>query len=216
MIKQRIFVSILLISILLLSACSNYSEPPESSSSGDSSAYYDTEVLTDVNDTEKVIDEKVIDEDIYYKITYSDYMFYYYIFDKNHNIARADGPLNRHPRIIMADEQLVRFTLQAGTGIGTLWGYYYDVKNDAFSEIFQCIYDQCNGMVALGGVGKVIVRDIFDDKKYYYEISCFKYPFAKSCLPITEVVFTNDGKSVEITYLTGDDYKEVSEIVDLF
>jgi len=83
------------------------------------------------------------------------------------------------------------------------------------SSIFQCIFDQCNGKVAYGGVNKVIVRDIFDETKYFFEISSFKEPFSNVVEPITNVEFTDGGASVKVSYLTGVNYQEISENFDL-
>ena len=62
---------------------------------------------------------------------------------------------------------------------------------------------------------KVIVRDIFDKTEYYKEISSFQKPFSDVVEPITDVKFVNDGTGIEVSYLTGVDYKEVTEIIKL-
>ena len=115
----------------------------------------------------------------------------------------------------MANNHLVKFTIQAGTGRGTQWGYFYDVKKDAFSRVFNSIYDQYDEFVAYRDSGKVIVRDIFDKSNYYTEITSFKESFSDAAEPVLSVEFINNGKSLKVLYLTGSDYREFTETIDL-
>ena len=208
--NKKNFTCILLPFLFILSACSTSSSLLDASS---------MQSLIEVNipyiSADDIKNAETIKENEYYKIIYSDFMYYYYIFDEYHNVVKSGGPLNREPHISMVNNHLIKFTLQSGTGIGTLWGYYYDAKADVFSRIFQSIYDQWDSKVAYGDVKKVIVRDMFDKNEYYQEISLFKKPFSEVAEPITNVKFVNDGNSIEVSYLTGSDYKEVTEIIKL-
>ena len=159
---------------------------------------------------------EIIEDTQYYKIIHSGFMFYYYIFDENHDVVESDGPLDRQPCISMVDDHLVRFTLQAGTGIGTQWGYYYDTKRDVFSRIFQSIFDQSDGKVAFGGLDKIIVRDIFDKTTYCREFTEFKNELSDAVDPFVNVEFVNDSTQIQVTYLTGKDYNEITEIIELY
>ena len=207
--KAIILANIFLFPLLILSACAHSSYPVNKTlvhvESDNESPYVSTDVYENA---------KTIEATKFYKIVYSDHLFYYYIFNEDRDVVKYDGPLNKQPRISIEDD-LVKFTLQAGTGLGTQWGFYYDIKSDTFSQIFQCIYDQCAGKVAYGGMNKVIVRDIFDEVQYYREISSFKEPFSPTVEPIASVKFVNEGKSIEVTYLAGDNYKETVEIINL-
>lgn len=210
MIKQTVFAGILLPLLMILSACSFSSNSSDESSVQELSTRDSSYVS--IEDTEDV---DVIEETQFYKIIYSDSMYYYYIFNENHDVVKSDGPLNKEPHISMVNDHLIRFTLQAGTGIGTQWGYYYDTIIDTFSPIFQSIYDQCDGKVAYGEVGKIIIRDIFDQTKYYQEISSFRKPLSVAAEPIIKSQFVNGGTGIKVTYLTGPDYEEVTETIDL-
>lgn len=160
-------------------------------------------------------DYEIIEENDYYKILRLDFMYYCYLFGEDHELAKSEGPLSKAPRIIMVNNHLLRLTLQAGTGRGTQWGYYYDRRADVFSRVFLCIYDQWDTMVAYGVVDKVIVRDIFDKTKYYQEISSFLEPFSEVAEPITKAEFINDGTMIKVTYLSGSEYREITETIDL-
>jgi len=158
---------------------------------------------------------ETIEETEYFKIIRADFLYYCYIYDGNHNKVKSEGPFNKQPHILMVNDHLLRFTLQAGTGIGTQWGYFYDIKENFISQVLQSIYDQCDDKVAYGNVKKVIVSSIFNKTKYYYEISTFKEPLSEVAEPITNVEFVDDGARVKVSYLTGADFQEVTETIDL-
>lgn len=168
-----------------------------------------------VVNNENVSDCETVEETEFYKITYSNSMYYYYIFDDSYNTVKSDGPLSRKPHIQIINNHLIRFTSQAGTGIGTQWGFYYDIKKDVFSRVFNSIYDQTDEKVAYRNSNKIIIRDIFDKTNYYQEISSFKKPLANTVDPITNAKFSKDGKNIVITYFAGSDYEEITEIFDI-
>ena len=157
---------------------------------------------------------ETIDKTEYYEVHYSDYMYYYSIFDKNHNIVKS-GKTPKMPHISIINDKLVRVIVQSGAGTETQGGYYFDVENNVMSDIFYSIFDQNDDMVAFGNYDKVIVQNIFDQNKYYQEISHFSRPFSNTVMPIVDARFTDDGSSIQIKYLTGEEFEEVSENVKL-
>jgi len=207
--KAIMFTSVFFLSLLMQSACIHSSDSLTASLlSGESCQ---NKLCISIEDFAKA---KMIEENKYYKIVYSDNMYYYCIINKDSDVVKSEGPFNKQPRISIVDG-LVKVTLQAGTGLGTQWGFFYDTNDNVFSQIFQCIYDQCDGKVAVGGMNKVIVRDIFDESQYYKGITSFNESFSEMVEPITGVRFLNDGKSIEVLYLAGDNYQKVIEIIDL-
>lgn len=166
-----------------------------------------------------VIDQfetKIISNEQYYKITKKGDLFQYYIFDDSHQIVKSGENFTKEPTIFMVNNHLLRFTSQAGTGLGTQWGFYYDVVRDSFSRDFYTIYDQYNDFIAYAEIEKIIIRDIFDKSKYYYEISSFENPLAENVvLPIEDAKFTSDGKSILVTYFTGNNYEKTTQIFNL-
>lgn len=151
----------------------------------------------------------------YYEIIQSDLLYYCYFYDYNRNIVRTEGPLTKIPHVEFVDESVVRFTLQAGTGIGTQWGYFYDTQSGVFSDTFQSIYDQADGKVVYTEGKHVIVRNIFDEAAYCKVFSVFGQPFSEVVDPFVEICFAEDGSYVEITYLSGSDYIEITETFQL-
>lgn len=166
---------------------------------------------------------KVIEETQYYKLTseildYRVYDYYCYFYDVDGNLAKRDGPLPKLPKISSVEEGLVKLTVQAGTGLSTQWGYYYDAKNNRFSETFEWIFDEFEGLVAYGDYDGenvyVTVRDIFDKTVFYKEIKEYENEFSVAIEPIVNVEFVGDN-TISVTYLTGEDYQEVTEIFTL-
>lgn len=168
-----------------------------------------------VDETSILNTEIVVEQSSFYKTTQCDFLYSYTIYNKDNNVVKIENDLPKQPHIIMVEDNLVRVTIQSGTGIGTQFGYYYDVENDQFSTIYQCIFDQCNGLVAHTSDGKVIIQDIFSNDGYYLEISEFQNKFSKVAYPFVDVKFSDDGKSVSVTYFSGEDYKKVYETFNL-
>ena len=164
--------------------------------------------------TDVTVDE-IVEESDYHQIIRSDLVYYCYFYNNDHEVIKEEGPLGKLPTVTIVGENLLRFTLQAGTGISTRRGYYYDTANMVFSEVFTGIFDECNGKVACVGMNKVVVSDIFDRSKYLKEFSNFTFPFSPSATPITNIEFSEDCSSIKITYLTGEDYQEVTETFSL-
>lgn len=158
---------------------------------------------------------EIVDETKYYKVVYSENLYSYYIYDKNHQIVKSEENLNRQPHLTLTGDNLVQFTLQAGTGKGTQWGYFYDADSNQFSQIYNCIYDQYNGKVVCGDLKKIIVRDIFDKEKFHREITSFQKEIANVAEPLIDVKFVDLGTCVEVSYYTGENYEIATEKFEL-
>ncbi len=231
---RRIIVCLLLSALLALSACTPESQSPGPDSDAESGLPDSTSDAESSETTalpkadESLADDGTVpafsenaftvEESQHYKIVNDNFLFYYWIFDANHDVAKYDGPLNKYPRITMVNDSLVKFILQAGTGISTQWGYYYDIAADSFSETFQCIYDESvanERLLAYGDKQKVVVRDIFDSEGYCREFTSFDKPISIVAEPIVTAEFTVDGSSILITYMTDDNNRNVTEIMNL-
>jgi len=154
---------------------------------------------------------EIIEESDHHRIIRADSLYYCYFYNNDHEVIKEEGPLGKQPRVTAAGANLLRFTLQAGTGIGSRWGYYYDTENAVFSEVFQGICDERGGKAAYIEHSKVVVCDIFDSGKYCREFSEFSHPLSEAAAPIINAIFSEDGERIIVSYLTGEDYKEVTE-----
>lgn len=145
----------------------------------------------------------------HFDLNYSNQMYSYAIYDTDRNIVLS-GELKREPRITDLYGSMVKFTYQAGTGLSTQYGYYYNYVENILSQKFDCIYDETDTLVATGGVKKVIVRSIFDDT-YYTEITEFEMPLSPIVEPIVNAEFSNDHTSITVTYLSGENHTTCTE-----
>jgi len=142
---------------------------------------------------------------------------YYRIFDNNHKTVWAEGPiLGRYPHLENKG-RLVMYTMQAGTGISTQWGFFYDPKRDILSLNFNSIFDVYGDLVAYrSDIYEITVRNIFDKSAYHRTFSSFSEPLAPVAADLfCGVEFSPDGKKLSITYLSGEDYHEVTETFSL-
>lgn len=167
-------------------------------------------------ENEITVTEEIVEEEKYYKLVKSSASYYYEIYDENGVTIEKSKMYPKPPKLSMPNEHLVKCTYQTGTGLSTQWGFYYDTERDVLSRKFiGGIHDEYEDKIIYGGRYKLIVRNIFDKTDYYYEISTFKYPFAKTVEPFRNAEFIDGGSKIEVTYLTGENYEEVTEIIDL-
>ena len=151
-----------------------------------------------------------------YEITETEGLYYYALFDKTGNIVKSESNLTRQPKIICIENNVVRITIQAGTGIETQWGFYYDQENNTISAIYQCIFDEKNGIVAHATMDKIIVESIFKNDDFYYkEINTFQKPFSDVAFPFVDAEFSENGNIIYVSYHSGSDYEETTEAFTL-
>ena len=159
-------------------------------------------------------DIEVIEENQFYKLACEYNEYYCYFYDSECNVVKTEGPLIKCPKVTFVNENYIKLTVQAGTGLSTQYGYYYDTQQAKFSEVFYWILAESNNQVAYAMADKVVVQDIFDKNNYYKEISIFEYPLAPAIEPIIKAEFI-ENHSILITYLTGDIFEEITELFEL-
>lgn len=195
--KKR-FIIVVIILIGVLTGCANNSEitpkliPPQLSHILEINKYYDE----------------------YYEIKrLGDWEYQYIIFDKNHEVIDSDV-IDRQPRISMT-HGLVKVCIGVGTGVRMC--KYYDPNSMLISEWFENPIKESDTMVVyldfIDDVYHLVVQDIFGKQKYF---KGFAREFSHDVYPVTNVDFLYNGKQMRFTYKTGDDEKEVTEIVDLY
>lgn len=154
-----------------------------------------------------------------YKIGFN---YNYRIFNKNGDIKLERENETRCPYFTMLTDSLLEVKCQTGTGQSTNWAYYYDYEKDIISETYSYVLSSTNILVAhinLNNNGKpiLIIQSIFPTGSYYLEISEFEKPLSTPCTdPIQCVTFCNDSKSIEVVYLSGEDYKKATQTFDLY
>lgn len=212
---KRIGVGLLIfLEVIFLCSCLSTTEINEDMISNDISLTRETSKNIASSFHEEFLEEKIISQNQYYKLFYIDGSYVYMLYDEDGKIV-CEGNNFREPHISLLDDQLLKFTLQTGTGLSTQWGYYYDVKRDVFSRKFNCIYDECNSLVAYGDLKKIIVRNIFDKRKYYFVLDSFNKSLADVPEPILDAKFVDNGTGLYVTYLSGENQAIVNEVVKI-
>lgn len=158
---------------------------------------------------------EIVSEEQYYRVKRRDGVYSYEILNGNGNIVRADSSYTKEPHMSMLDKSVVKVSYQAGTGLPTRWTFYYDTVNDAFSPEYYSVLGESDGNVVYISGSSIVISDIFDKTKYYKEINKFKYPLAETVEPFISAEINDNGELIKISYLTGDDFEEVTEYFDI-
>lgn len=151
----------------------------------------------------------------YYASLWADGKYSYWLYNKEHEVVKSGKNLPREMDIMMCNDYTVKLSLQSGTGISARGTFYYNIENDLLSETYYSVLSEFENLVAYANYNKIIVRDIYDENVFYQEITEFKYMLSDMIDPFVEARFSSDGKSIEITYYSNDDYEQVSEAFEL-
>jgi len=207
--KKR-YIYIILLIMLTLNSCSTVKNTTTTVSSDNAmDVSYSFQSEADVERTRNVIETTKV-----YKLYESEHLYYCDFYNQDNMVIKTEGPFSKLPKLFSINDDSVLLSMQAGTGKGAQWGYFYNYQTESFSETFTCIYDQTDDLVATGSVGKVIIQSIFENE-YYQEIKDFEYRFSEVAEPIISASFSSIGNSISVTYLKGQDYTEVTENFDL-
>ncbi len=166
------------------------------------------------NMASKIKNETIVEESLNYKITMKDKLFYYYLIDREGNIVHSDGPFSHQPQIQPISDVMLKIVHQSGTGLGTNWGFFYNIEKSTYSDIFHYILNQNDELVILGEKDKIVVKDIFGDLNFYQEFSSFEYTLSNVVSPFISSKFIENNK-IEITYISGEDYEIKKEVFDI-
>lgn len=166
-------------------------------------------------------DKYLVQQGEYYSAYKYDMSYFYKITAKDGTVRNVRSDLIKLPDFNMLSENLLEVTGQAGTGISTNWAFYYDADTDKLSQNYNYVYDCNTELVAYcqydGNKHSIIVQDMFDRTKYYNKFNVFSSPINTTVTePIRSVEFSDDGKSIKVVYLAGDEKVETEEIFELY
>lgn len=166
-------------------------------------------------------DEYLIQQGEYYSAYRYDMGYYYKITNKDGSVRNIRSDLVKLPSFNMLNEHLLEVKGQAGTGTSTNYSLYYDAETDKVSDYFHYVLAHNNKLVATcsydGIKHTIIVQDMFDRTKYYNKFNVFSSPINTTVTePIRSVEFSDDGKSIKVVYLAGDEKVETEEIFELY
>lgn len=107
-------------------------------------------------------------------------------------------------RTLWNEEDVLGIRDSAGTGLDARYVDFFRLSDGVKSETFYYYLDSGNGLVVLGELDGVLVRDIFDENGYSKKFDTFSVPYAQGVINCFDGKFSEDGESVEITYRTKD------------
>ena len=150
---------------------------------------------------EQLVNPRIVAEDTYYRLYQDENQIYFYaIFDKDGNIAKSEL-FPREPHIEVHDNTLISISMQAGTGIESRWTYYYDVAEDAFSDVFYTVFGQEGGRIVYSDGMSIIVRDIFSETVFTRTFDRFDGIAQDVASPFVNAEFIENGQKIRVTYL---------------
>lgn len=200
--KKNIIAIVAVVTLLFLSqGCSN--TQVENSTSPKNSETIDVEGENVAN---------VITRTSIYEIRKEKELYGYSLFNKAGEVVKSESDLVKQPHITSIENDVVRVTVQAGTGLETQWGFYYDQGNNRESKIFYSILGEQNGVVAYATMDRVILENIFEDADLVHqEIASFHQPLSKTAFPFVAAEFNESNSMISITYYSGEDDAETTE-----
>lgn len=68
-----------------------------------------------------------------------DFTYDYVIKDKNNTILISDKGVSKEPKINVINDNLLRVSVQTGTGISTQWTVYCDVNSGKVSDTYYSV-----------------------------------------------------------------------------
>ena len=126
---------------------------------------------------------------------------------------------SRPLKINMINDSIVDIGIGMGTGIAV--HKYYDANQDLFSQEYTYVVANRNELIAYIAIPeknpmenrKIVVQNVFDKNLFCKE---FPMDFSKVDTPVVKAEFSEDGKSLQITYLSGEEETEITETLNLF
>ena len=124
------------------------------------------------------------------------------------------GPYGKEPTIEEVGK-LQAVSLQTGTGDAARWTIYYDPGTGQLSEPFMGVLNTDGKLVVyIAPDGKAVcVKEIFG--QYYESFDSFSETLASVAEPFVSAELCEDGQSLVLTYLAGNDYHKKTERIEL-
>lgn len=129
--------------------------------------------------------------------------FYYDLFDLEGNVVKHECTYMDEPQIQAIDTDILRVTVQAGTGRGATYSYYYDIKNNTVSPVYYYLLGEKSNLVAFFEDGQINICEMFQKQACYKQIAIPK-ELEELEEPVISVMFSEDLKQATIVYITGE------------
>ena len=146
-----------------------------------------------------------------YRMEEADGLYTCYFYGEDHALLRTETS-PRCPQVEVLPGGYIRYTVQAGTGIGTRWGFYFDGGKGVFSDNFVGIADEKDGLAVCCGGSGITVRSIFDDS-FCAAVTAFSHELSPAADPFLSAAFADEEGYLDVSYYSGADYSVVTERV---
>lgn len=166
-------------------------------------------------------DDYIVEQGKFYSAYKFDNRYYYKITSKDGSVREDVHDTVKLPNFNMLTDTLLEVKSQTGTGQSTNWAVYYDAEADKISNHFYYVMATNGELVAHckleeNNIG-VVVQNIFDVTEYCKRFDEFSSPISTDCTDqIQNVTFSEDGKSIEVVYLSGEDYTKTTQTFELY
>ncbi len=206
---MKLFFTIL-ICMFLLTSCGINDKTSEDNSLNTAK----TEGAGTVTDENDEAVGKKIETESFYKIVKNEKSAYVcYLYNDSKEVVLTVGPVNKQPRVEVIDH-IIKVTVSSGPQLSTKYTYYYDTDDFKLSQPYYAVTDEYMNYVAVADGNIVKILHMFSGAEAY-TFTDFSNELSPCAEPISEVQFIDEGKSVRVKYLSGDDYKEVTQVFEL-
>lgn len=142
------------------------------------------------------------------------FSFYYDLYDKQGKKVKHECTYMNEPDIEMLTKNIIKVSVQSGTGLSTRWTYYYDLDKNKFSKTFYYVLGEKESYVASFDGKNIIISDIFEENRALKEIH-LKEKLVNSTDPIESVAFSDDLSEINVTYFSSEKSEKISEKISL-
>lgn len=152
--------------------------------------------------------ENVNSDQRYYHIYHGEndddrWNYYYDLFDLDGNVIKHECTYMNEPKIEMIDTDILKITVQAGTGRWTTYSYYYDISNNTLSPVYYYPLGEKSHLAAFLSDGRINICEMFQKQVCYKQI-VIPEELQQFEEPVDSVLFSEDLKQVTIVYTTGE------------
>ncbi len=149
----------------------------------------------------------------HYEVKQTDGLNFSYTVYGNNGKVLDEGESQKEPVFASAGEDILRMTVQTGTGLSTNYAVFYDLKNGEVSDTYHYVLTAENGYVVCieytDGELFAVVDGLFENAPYHTEL---KLESAAAAADFTPEASIDASGNVTVTYPTADGNEATSTI----
>ena len=158
---------------------------------------------------------RLLEETLVHKLYADGELYTLRIYNLEGERLREDGPSSKPFTVTEEEPGIWSVSLNAGAELSTRWTYFFTPSDGRISQTFYGVFDEEGGLLIRAEQNALVVQSIFEDEPYW-ELDEFSQPLAETAEPpFVNAAFVEEGKAVKVTYRSGEDFHEVTEILPL-